>query len=424
MLLKICGTIRDVVLATPNFWTKKIRIRVGARSFFDRPSRDISLEQLDFTLKHADPFPLDLWIDLVQGDRLPSTLDLISSRQCLIRSLKISDSGRVNDSLWEPLIKKLNICSLKNFYLLGSSPDRARKVMDLVMQASQGRMTIDVQVNTYDLTSILQHYLLQRADKLFISNDLTASSTSTKISFPQLRTLRFEGDYRQINVVNFINLSELHICSSVGGLPIAVVENLPVQLTTLSVRNFIFAPEQPSEPNPRPLPNFVTLNLTNVLIKGPLQTYLELPRLRHIDLCRVTSIKVDSVDALHWYGKEESIFTSDLFLSSTPLNVESVTISQMTVDERLILGLRSNPNLQSLAIRKTNIDSTLLSSFIQYLNPDTGFFPTLNRIEWETRWPQDLGTSYEKFAEYCISRRPKIEFYGKVIPELRSKLTT
>ncbi|PVF95809.1 hypothetical protein CPB86DRAFT_561922, partial [Serendipita vermifera] len=205
VLLKICGSFRDVILATPKLWNK-VRIRVGARHFYDvrvigmeirlglislkRYNRDMSLEQLDFTLKHADSIPLDLSMDLAQGDGMPSTLDLISSRQCLIRSLKISGYGGIDDSSYELIIKKLNIGSLKNFCLLGDDSDRARRVMDLVMQASQGRMAIDVQINTRDLASILQHSLLQRADKLSISSSESSFTCVSQINpIVQIRLL-------------------------------------------------------------------------------------------------------------------------------------------------------------------------------------------------------------------------------------------
>jgi hypothetical protein len=181
----------------------------------------------------------------------------------------------------------------------------------------------------------------------------------------------------------------------------------------MSLGGFDFTREELPDQKPYLMPNLVTLHLWQMAIEGPLQMYLELPRLKQIGLKGVSLI-ILSHDGGNRFSRGHILeFRSDTFLSRPPLKVESVTLSDMRVDENLILGLRSYPNLYSLAIRNTKMDS-LFASFIENLNPETGFFPALRRIEMKTSLLEGLGTSYEEFVNYCTSRKPHIDIYGRV----------
>ncbi|PVF95807.1 hypothetical protein CPB86DRAFT_561914 [Serendipita vermifera] len=164
ILMKICGTIRDIVIGTPVFW-KTLRI-VPLKKY--NPSKGYhcsTIEQLQLALMCAKSTALNLQIDTTDHKSrsyLMSTLKLCKSP---IHSLDLylSDKEEIQST-----IACLNLGNMKNFALRGVHHDVMEAFLDLLMQYDQNKISITVECYGYeeDVSHVLEHTLLQRATAL------------------------------------------------------------------------------------------------------------------------------------------------------------------------------------------------------------------------------------------------------------------
>lgn len=167
-LMKICGTLRDVVTGTPTFWNK-IQICYWGQYKASKGTNYSKIQHLEFALLCAGPTPLDLRIDsksCSSGFRFDRTT-VISSRKCAVRSLSIHISHE-EEAIYS-VLQALDMSTLKDFSLEGCTIDKLGKFLDLAMQSSQEQMTIGIDARGKGVDTLLQHGLLRRATKLFLS---------------------------------------------------------------------------------------------------------------------------------------------------------------------------------------------------------------------------------------------------------------
>ncbi|PVF93779.1 hypothetical protein CPB86DRAFT_829069 [Serendipita vermifera] len=193
-LSSICGTIRGIVIGTSTFWN---RIRIHNRRPGLLPSAISSgipchkRVHLDFILTCASATPLDLWVDSDTPEHRIELLELVVSHGCEISSLTLDSLE--DELVLDPTLKILNLRALNVLSMNNLSREAIEKVMDLALQSDQGEMRIVMSPKPEEnVDSLLLHSLLQRPGhlELCLAHDFSTRHISTKISLPQLKTLR------------------------------------------------------------------------------------------------------------------------------------------------------------------------------------------------------------------------------------------
>jgi hypothetical protein len=94
------------------------------------------------------------------------TLELISSRNCLIHSLVVVDNPDMPITV--PSFQNLNLTQLQELALVKSRWDQSRGIMDLALQSSSRAISFDIR-NCWLTLDLFKHELLQRVADIGIS---------------------------------------------------------------------------------------------------------------------------------------------------------------------------------------------------------------------------------------------------------------
>jgi hypothetical protein len=190
ILTAICGTIRDNILTTTTFWN---RVRMGRprrwtivtdvseifcwgdpieliSSKEKKVDRDLTVERLDVVLERAGSMPLEIWIDRINDENQVQMLELISSRNCSIRSMTVREEEPISKELPEQAMMNLNMNAFKELCLIETSQHQAKRIMDLATRSREDSMKIKIHIGRMDLVPIFQHELFQRIVELDTSN--------------------------------------------------------------------------------------------------------------------------------------------------------------------------------------------------------------------------------------------------------------
>jgi hypothetical protein len=185
----ICSRLREVVLGMAGIWSKISLHGVSYQHFDPRytkrygssvfvsfrlnlaeimliyPQKVIhctTVEQLALTLTRAGSTSLDL---RVLWPVEIGTLELISSQNCLIRSLAVMDESHT------PLkirgLQNLNLSQLQKLKLSGIQWDQSRIIMDLALQSSCRSMVLNIN-SCQPALDLLRHDLIQRVTEIDI----------------------------------------------------------------------------------------------------------------------------------------------------------------------------------------------------------------------------------------------------------------
>ncbi|PVF95806.1 hypothetical protein CPB86DRAFT_561891 [Serendipita vermifera] len=349
----------------------------------------------------AKSMALDLQIN--NRDR-KSRSDLMNALISCKPSIRSLDFYIYDDEEIQSTMTCLNLGTMKNFSLRGVHHEVMGEFLDLLMQYDQDQMSITVGCYGYqeDVSHVLGHRALQRATTLELSIEFDEPLSSTKISVPQLKSLVLDGDQRILSAFDLTNLTSLKIWwISDADDPISL-ESLPKRLTTLSLRNLFLPSQQTEGQGPHLFPNLETLCLIETSVEKPLQTYFNLPHLKHLEINEVGYISLGSNEPR----------SPDIFFSPKPPNLESLSLLNIVLGETFIPKIQLYPSLKKLAIDGTNIH-TILSSFTECLNSDTPFFPALHELKITKFKSSNLAISYT-FSEYCASRRPRISLHTEL----------
>jgi hypothetical protein len=218
-----------------------------------------------------------------------------------------------------------------------------------------------------------------------------------------------QGNDRLIDSFDFNNIQALEI--SLGSFPERRFSPrcLPSQVNKLSLTGagYTFTPSINLQPHS--MPNLVSLHLKNFIIEVSLQAHLELPNLKHLDLDNV-SFKFPGQTTGAIQSEDTPVLRVDMTFSPKLLNLESLRLRRIAVDESLILELQSYHNLHSLTIQGTDT-GPLFFTFSKNLNTNATSFPSLRSIKIECSWTEGLLVPYQLLVNSCSSRQPHIDLY-------------
>jgi hypothetical protein len=124
------------------------------------------MEQLDFVLTRAGSAPLEL---NVSWPVKIGTLELISSRKCPIRSLRI-DYERTTPFIITRF-QDLNLSELQELYFRHLPWDPSRKIMDLALRSNCKTMVLSPSSHDEPSLELFKHKLLQQVGDIRLAGN-------------------------------------------------------------------------------------------------------------------------------------------------------------------------------------------------------------------------------------------------------------
>jgi hypothetical protein len=185
----ICSRLREVVLGMAGIWSNISLHDVGHPHFDSRftkpygssifvsfrlslaevvliyPQKVIhctTVEQIALALTRAGSTPLDL---RVLWPVEIGTLELISSQNCLIRSLAVVDESHTPLNIFS--FQNLDLSQLQEISLSGLQWDQSRIIMDLALQSSCRSMVLNI-TSCQPALDLLRHDLIKRMTEINI----------------------------------------------------------------------------------------------------------------------------------------------------------------------------------------------------------------------------------------------------------------
>ncbi|PVG01794.1 hypothetical protein CPB86DRAFT_870858 [Serendipita vermifera] len=425
-LMRICGTIRHVVIGMSSVWTKVV-LPADYSHKCDTCYGGIycaSEERLEMVLTRAGTAPLELHLDLKANNLQPIVL-----RNCIIHSLHLGVS--VHDTTFPAGFEQLNLSALKELCITTEHNDLTERIMDLTMRSNMQEMDISITFGEPPTATILNHGLFSRAKSLTIrigweGGDNSYSFTPANISLSHLKSLIFDRN----DEYDYMDFSEVvTICSWPGG-----TSTTPIALTKLSLAFVNFKFSNIATGKPYDLPYLKILRLERLEVEGPLQKYLVMPSLQRLELLNVNFSPGDDNEWREYKGSVyDPVLHTDILLSEDFLNLETLHLSGMETDDELVvklsgmetddeldseisgkgaaggldIKLRPCPKLKTLRVCSLSLE-TFIPSFIESL-AETGSFPSLKKLELDDSWPTELDMSYEEFVEHCFRVRPDMD---------------
>lgn len=296
VLLNACSRIRQAVMGLSAVWTKIClpsipyweiwpkghRIQEGIKCF--------SIEQLDWTLTRAGKLPLDLSVDWPMRKGL---LELISSRKIPIETLSIRDprhEGRLEDPCTSFLFEGLNFTLLRNLSL-NVEAEQAPSFMDLALQSTQNQFHLEVEHQIPDI-NILSHRLMERVVTMRVHFRLPYEEARLAVDFPPPVPLPsvtkwiLHGDLCLLEAFDFGGAQSLELTFDSFGYHV-LTSPIPSHLKELSIAGIELNPETTTINQRYCLPNLTALRMDDITIWYSLRDYLEMPRLKLLNLSRI-----------------------------------------------------------------------------------------------------------------------------------------
>ncbi|PVG01788.1 hypothetical protein CPB86DRAFT_58133 [Serendipita vermifera] len=396
-LMQICGTFRDIVTGMSTIWRRIHLARKGRYKY------TIS-DRLSLVLGRAGSVPLDLCIELpAEQDRM----DLISSYQCLVRSLTISHDGDDIEEL--PFhVENINMHLLKRVSFKGGTSNLWKRLMDLALRSIQREITVEIRSGEPVTDALLSHKVFLRVNKLCISAGLL--ELTGPINIPYLRCLEFTGYTGPIQLLRLCDLQALPLYNNAAldGLAVAPISML---LTELTLNGGVFPPEDLEGRRPCSLIHLTTLVLYDIHLEAPLQSFLTFPSLKNLNISALSF----NVSHLSYEGVSEHEF-ANLVSERCPVqgfpHLETLSLAIRSVNESLLVQLESCPRLQSLTLA-CNLTRNFVLNFAKYIGEKESL-PALRIFDLACPWLDDFGISHEEFLEVCAVKRPSLHIYSKV----------
>ncbi|PVG01793.1 hypothetical protein CPB86DRAFT_812073 [Serendipita vermifera] len=281
--------------------------------------------------------------------------------------------------------------------------DHLEEVMDMALQSNHDELDISISFWDTPPPTILEHALFLRAKNLFIDLDTV---TPGNISLSRLNSLHFGAGHDTYRLI-FEDFETF--CSLSGVSNGRLIQSVtPIALTELSLSYIELRLSSIATYRPHRFPYLKTLGLEALVVEGPLQEYLLMPKLQCLKLHWIHSIPSDEIRP---QGYDE-LFSHEPMLDSNVLlegfsTVETLHLSGMSIGDTFASKLYSFPKLQTLNIGCIS-STTLIPSIFQTLQ-EPGSFPSLKRFEFQDVWPTELDISYEVFVEHCSRIRPHVD---------------
>jgi hypothetical protein len=387
------------------------------------------VEQLELILTRAGSASLKLEVvwPVAEG-----SLELISSRKCPIRSLRIL-YNTTSIPLSISSFQDLNLSEVQELELGELSWDRSIEAMDLALQSICTNITLEV--NYGSLTpNLLKHALIQQVTTISIINRLwipiiIAIYTDIRytvrledniylllsdlrgISFPSIRNWRILGQNELVASLDLSNADTLDFQSDNSPMG-RFLAPIPNQLTALKLEYTIFTPESLPDGSRHSLLLLTSLTLVDVIFFGPICKYLHCPKLNH--LCYTISSDNITVETAVEVSRNpyrtpiQEIF-GDAFFQETPV-LNFIYLEGTTINDALVPILESRVVLQSLEIRYCLMEG-FIKLFLGRLQ-DPKYLLALQMLRVDNSWPSQPELPLAEFVTECNSRRPGLYVVG------------
>ncbi|PVG01800.1 hypothetical protein CPB86DRAFT_58230 [Serendipita vermifera] len=325
-------------------------------------------------------------------------LSLLSYHRAVIVSLTVdaennfSSSNGINSDGFETL----NLDLLEEINLKSIGHEDAGLLMDSALQST---CEMDIRLEMEFITSgLFSHELLKRAIRLDISAETGESFTSPKIQLPYLKSLVLDGDYGVFDAFDLRDSGMEELTYSSRYREYISPISLPIQLRSLILSSVDFVSKPPQ---PHPLVHLTTLEFGCTTLEYPLQEYIALPKLKHLDIYNVLFEPVEDEE-----NPNNAVSNSNQsFLRVLP-ELETISIKQMTLDGSTVEVLQFCPRLKSLTLEECDADF-FFRSFLSCLYRKD-IFRSLDTFGIILSWPWKYMT-FEEFVELCTARRPGID---------------
>ncbi|PVG01801.1 hypothetical protein CPB86DRAFT_781165 [Serendipita vermifera] len=403
-LTQICGNLRDVVTGTPTFWN---RIQLDS-PIYDRHFRYIwesdegwmscgTVEQLELILTRSGSNPLEI---LMECPFNPELLGLISSRKCMIKSLKIVDEkGAFQHFRYYDYFKYYDMNALERLSLRCSC-EQAAAIMDLALGSTRERIHLELNMHTFT-PLLLHHDLIQRAISIELTAGLQLHLDTPKISLPRAEYIDLFGNQNLFEVIDLRTSGALFFKGH-GGIFMRdrasiTPSYLPSHLKTLSLLQITLC-HKPVRP--QSFSHLTSLDLQYMTIQGILGEYIEAPRLEYLHLNTVAF--ESSLETVPQESHRRQLFSDRMFFQGSP-GLETISLEEMSIDETFIEGLKMCAQLECLSLAYCSIED-FVPSFLECLG-DNRFLPSLATLYFRSLDLTNLNTTPEEFQDQCITKR-------------------
>jgi hypothetical protein len=233
------------------------------------------------------------------------------------------------------------------------------------------------------------------------------------VSLPCLKSLRIRGNQDLFGVFLLGNLETLDL-DLVSHPRDLVLTSLPPSLIRMTLKSVKLLRNNTSPSHISYLPNLVGLNIEDAVIQGPLHNYFKCLQLKHHHLGNIEYYSMDhesrSDSRVGAFTFPKRKLPSSMWSSQDFPNLQSLSLSWMTIDQSSVNELQKRSGLQRLTLHDVATD-TFFPSFIDYLEND-GFLPHLSRLDISRSWPHvKVIPSRDELVKRCETRRPYLQIY-------------
>ncbi|PVG01802.1 hypothetical protein CPB86DRAFT_794798 [Serendipita vermifera] len=314
----------------------------------------------------------------------------------MINSLIIDNDGNLDspDGIRNGELERLNMGSLEYLRLTSITSEKVETILDLALQSTCQEMVVNINILSITPT-ILEHDILKRVKELMISGDMDKPFTSSKLRLPRLNSLCIDGSQQIFDAFDLRDsgIYELSFDGNVGSS--IDPTSLPIELEILHLQSIFFT-TRPSQPHP--LGSLTILKFGDTVIEHPLQEYLTLSTLEHLEIWNIRFLPS---------GYPASPDNSDLvFLGELP-KLETISVKYAKIGSGFAAVLQSCQYLESIIVDECKA-SPFIGSFPGYL-ADAKAFPSLDTLCINGPWPWGLDMGMGGFASLCKAQRPNLE---------------
>lgn len=404
-LAQICSRIRHVVLGMTTFWSKILLQPTSVGGGFRYHEGHLCMQYymqdpLEFTIERAGSTPLDLYLS---GSFTANVLKPITSRNLKIRSLTCSYLESLPDTIMDLNLSYLSRLDIR--VSRGATTD-AEKIMDLLLQSTQGELELVLWLDPGEV-GILEHPLPQRVSRLEIQNGEQRLSFGSVISMPRLKSLRLSARFGLLEAMNLSHIEELTLSCYPQTWYAVKPTAIPIRLSELSLERLSLNRSNPIG-SPCCLPQLKRLNLNEIAIRGSLRDYLSFPKLTYLAVNEPRFLSKDGQRLLR-EKEAATVFSDELFFQSVP-ELETLSLSSMTVNRKLINCLHFCPMFRNLLIDTCSIKS-FISSFIE-VKVHSVHLLALQELTILDSWPLSMSVSFLEFIACLSITRPDIQVFG------------
>jgi hypothetical protein len=359
------------------------------------------------------------------------TLELISSRNCRIRSLRIFHEGTT--PFTTSSFRNLNLNELQSIGFQRLPWDQCRDIMDLALQSNCRSMTFDLYCGTPN-PNLFKHGLIQQVIDIGIitcscmlsgsvigtdirgvvhpvDGNIQTLSELRGIPFPNIRSWRIEGKNELLASLDLSGADAINFWSD-NRPKTRFLAPIPNQLTNLTLNHVIFTFESLPVGQRYILPCLTNLKLNGVVFLGPMCKYFHCPKLRRLvyDISYSCSSPNTAIEDCNDPCQVPIQQTFDKVFFHETSALEFIRLEGTTLDDNLVPILASCAVLRSLEIEDCRMER-FIHPFLEALQ-DPKYLPSLQTFYIDTLWSTPPDLPFQNFVKLCKSTRPGITVSG------------